>query len=380
MKNKRIDTRLVHNGHWSGDPVGASSLPIYRASTYNQTDIDNPPPYDYVRSGNPTREALENAVADLENGKYCFAFASGIAAISSALMLFKSGDHIIVGEDIYGGTYRVLTAILARWGLQTSWVNAADLAAIKAAIRPETAGILVESPSNPLLRICDLKAIAALAKEHNLLSLTDNTFLTPLLQKPLDLGFDIVLHSGTKFLGGHSDVLAGMAVLNEGALATRLRQVQIGFGAVLSPDDSWLVLRGIRTLGVRLAAQQQSATVLAQWLQKQSAVQQVFYPGLPDHKDRAIHEGQSAGPGAVLSFELKDRAAAQTFMQKVKIPLTAVSLGGVETIVSYPAAMSHAAMPAAERHSRGISDGLLRVSVGLEAVEDLIADFGQALK
>ena len=379
MKNQQENTRLIHNGHWKDDPIGASSLPIYRASTYNQDPREDSVPYDYVRSGNPTRAALEEAIADLENGQYGFAFASGIAAISSALMLVKSGDHIIVGEDIYGGTYRVLTAILERWGLQTSWVDAADLAAVEAAISPETAGILVESPSNPLMRICDMIAIAELAKKHNLLSLTDNTFMTPLLQKPLDLGFDIVLHSATKFLGGHSDVLAGLAVVSDSALATRLRQVQIGFGAVLSPDDSWLVLRGMRTLGVRLAAQQQSASALAEWLQKQKRISQVYYPGLANHLHRSMHERQSSGSGAVLSFELENRTAALDFMAKVQIPLTAVSLGGVESIVSHPATMSHAAMPPEERKSRGINDGLLRLSVGLESVDDLITDFSQAL-
>jgi cystathionine beta-lyase len=316
----------------------------------------------------------------LEHGARGLAFASGMAATSSVLMLFQTGDHLVVGRDIYGGTYRVLTTLFKRWGLEVTFVDSTDPEAVRKAITPATRGLFVETPANPLLQITDLRAIAAIAHENNILAITDNTFMTPYLQRPLDLGFDIVVHSATKFLGGHSDLIAGLAVTREAELGKRLKTIQNSFGAILGPQDSWLVLRGIKTLGVRLEAQQRSALQIAHWLEKRSDIQNVFYPGLVRHAGHAIHAGQATGGGAVVSFELADGPTAVAFLKRVKLPLVAVSLGGVESILSYPRTMSHASMPAEERQARGITDGLVRLSVGLESAEDLMADLDQALR
>ncbi len=373
-------TKLVHAGPDREPQTGASSVPIFQVSTYHQADPEQLGRYDYARSDNPTREALEQAIAEIEGGSRGFAFASGMAAISSALMIFQSGDHLVVGRDIYGGTYRALTTIFRRWGLGCTFVDSTDLEQIAAAITPQTTAIFVETPSNPTLRITDLAGVASLARQRGLLAITDNTFMSPLLQRPLDLGFDLVLHSATKFIGGHSDLIAGLAVVNNPDLGRRLRQVQNSVGAILGPQDSWLTLRGLKTLGVRLHQQQQSATAIATWLQARPEIKHVYYPTLPGHPGRDLHLRQATGGGAVVSFDLCDRAAAVSLMKAVKLPLVAVSLGGVESILSYPATMSHAAMPAAERQARGIGDGLVRLSVGLEAVDDLIADLEQALE
>jgi cysteine-S-conjugate beta-lyase len=375
-----ILTDLVHAGHWDEDPTGTSSLPIFRGSTFSQDNPLTNPRWDYGRSGNPTRAGVEEAIAKLEGGVAGFAFASGIAAVNSVLMMFQTGDHVVVGEDIYGGSFRALTTIFARWGLGVTWVDASDLAQVERAVGPNTKAILVETPSNPLLRVCDLRGIAAIAHKHGLLAMIDNTFQTPLLQRPLDLGFHVSIHSATKFLGGHSDVVAGLVAVSDAAIGKRLYAVQNGFGAILGPDDSWMVLRGIRTLAPRLESQQRSAVRLANWLAARQEVSAVHYPGLKTHPAFELHASQTTGPGAVLSFDLGTEAAALSFLQAVKIPLTAVSLGGIETILSWPCRMSHASMPREERLKRGIGDGLVRLSAGLEAPEDLEADFAQALE
>ncbi len=375
-----ILTDLIHAGAWDEDPTGTSSLPIFRGSTFSQQDPLTSPRWDYGRSGNPTRAGLEEAIAKLEGGVGGYAFASGIAAVNSVLMMFQTGDHLVVGEDIYGGSFRTLTTLFARWGLGVTWVDAADLNKVEKAVRPETKAILVETPSNPLLRVCDLRGIAQIAHTHGLLAIIDNTFQTPLLQRPLDLGFHLSIHSATKFLGGHSDVVAGLVAVAETAVGKRLYAVQNGFGAILGPDDSWMVLRGIRTLAARLEMQQRHALRLASWLERRPEVRAVHYPGLQSHPAYELHASQTTGPGAVMSFDLGSEAAALAFLQAVKIPLTAVSLGGVETILSWPCRMSHASMPPSERAKRGIGDGLLRLSAGLEAPEDLEADFAQALE
>lgn len=366
---------------------GASSTPIFQTSTFHQPDPSHLGEWDYARSGNPTRAAVEEAVARLENGTRAFAFASGIAAVNSAFLLFQPGDHLVVGEDVYGGTFRALTTLFARWGLEVSWVDGTDSRKIESAITPSTKGIYVETPSNPLLRITDLCAVAEIGKRHGLLTLTDNTFQTPLLQRPLDLGFDIVLHSATKFMGGHSDVVAGFAVVKDTALGKRLYAIQNGFGAILGPQDSWLVLRGLKTLEIRMEAQQKNALALAQWLSTRPEVAEVFYPGFAEHPGHAVHVAQSTRPtgnepcgGAVLSLRLAHEDCAQSFLQGLRLPLVGVSLGGTETIVSWPRTMSHAAMPPAERLHRGITDGVIRVSVGLEDISDLIQDFQQSLE
>ena len=372
-------TKLIHSGRDRDPYTGASSIPIYQVSTFNQPDPEHLGAYDYARSDNPTREALEHTIALLEGGARGLAFASGMAATSSVLMLFQPGDHLVVGRDIYGGTYRVLTTLFKRWGLQVTFVDSMDPDAVRKAITPTTRGLFVETPANPLLQITDLRAMATIAHEHGILAITDNTFMTPHLQRPLELSFDIVVHSATKFLGGHSDVIAGLAVTREAELGKKLKAIQNSFGAILGPQDSWLVQRGIKTLGVRLDAQQRSAGELATWLSGRKDVKRVLYPGLKSHAGYAIHAQQARGGGAVISFELANGPTAVAFLKRVKLPLVAVSLGGVESILSYPKTMSHAAMPAEERYARGITDGLVRLSVGLESTADLIADLDQAL-
>jgi len=375
----KTQTKLIHSGRDRDPYTGASSIPIYQTSTFAQPDPEHRGPYDYARSGNPTREALEHSIAALESGAVGLAFSSGMAATSSVLLLFKPGDHLVVGSDIYGGTYRILTGLFKRWQLDVTFADSTDQESFQRAITPATKALFIETPANPLLNITDLRAMAAIARNHGLLAITDNTFMTPYLQRPLELGFDIVVHSATKFLGGHSDLIAGLAVTRDEALGRQLGAIQNAFGAILGPQDSWLVQRGMKTLGVRMEAQQKTAGEIARWLQGHPAVKHVYYPGLPDHHGRNIHERQAAGAGAVVSFELGGRPAVLKLLKQTKLTLPAVSLGGVESILSYPAMMSHAALPESERLERGITNGLARLSVGLEAKEDLIADLESAL-
>lgn len=372
-------TRLIHGGPDRDPYTGASSIPIYQTSTFAQDDPLHLGRYDYARSDNPTREALETTIAALEGGAVGLAFASGMAATSSVLMLFQPGDHLVVTNHVYGGTFRALSTLFRRWQLAVTFVDMADVDAVRAAVRSNTRALFVETPANPLLQITDLSAMAAIAREHNLLSIIDNTFMTPYLQRPIALGFDIVIHSATKFIGGHSDLIAGLVVTKETELGKRVKGIQNAFGAILGPQDAWLTLRGLRTLGVRMDAQQASTEKIAAWLTTQAAVRKVYYPGLPDHPGHDIHAQQATGGGAVVSFELDDQTAVVALCKAVKLPLVGVSLGGVETILSYPATMSHAAMPREERYARGITDGLLRLSVGLEDADDLIADLAAGL-
>jgi cystathionine beta-lyase len=354
-------------------------VPIIQTSTFNQGDLSGHQEYDYARSGNPTRKALEEIIASLENGAKGYAFGSGIAAISSVLGIFSTGDHLIAAEDIYGGSWRILHTFYKRWGLETSLVDATDPDQIRRAIKPNTKGLFLETPSNPLLKITNLPVCLGIAQEAGLISIVDNTFMTPYLQRPLELGADIVVHSATKFLGGHSDVISGLAVTKTEALGKQVYAVQNGFGAVPGPWDIWLVIRGIKTLKVRMDAQQATARQLAVWLKAHEKVSGVFYPGLDGHPGREINQAQAAGPGAVFSFKTKTTEQALRFLAQVKLAATAVSLGGVETIASYPVKMSHASIPPAEREHLGITDTLIRISVGLEDPADLIADFAQAL-
>ncbi|ASA96523.1 MULTISPECIES: cystathionine beta-lyase [Anoxybacillus] len=374
-----LQTQLVHNKWRIDAQTGAVSVPIHHASTFHQFDFDTFGKYDYSRSGNPTREALEETIAELEGGVSGFAFASGMAAISTAFLLLSKGDHVLITDDVYGGTYRIITDVLSRFGIEHTFVDMTDLDAVARHIRPNTKVIYMETPSNPLLKITDIRGVVKLAKAHGCLTFLDNTFATPLLQRPLDLGVDVVLHSATKFLAGHSDVVAGLAVVKDERLAKQLRKLQYSFGAVLGVQDAWLVLRGLKTLHVRLDYASRSALQLAQFLHHHPKVAHVYYPGLSFHEGHDIHRDQARGFGAVLSFELEDEQAVRTFVKHARIPVFAVSLGAVESILSYPAKMSHAAMPKAERHRRGITDGLLRLSVGLEATDDLLADVEQAL-
>ncbi|MDD2335541.1 MAG: aminotransferase class V-fold PLP-dependent enzyme [Geobacteraceae bacterium] len=375
----KFGTRIIHNGHEVDPHTKAVGVPIHQVSTFNQDSLDHFGKYDYARSGNPTREALEETVTLLENGTQGFAFASGMAAISSILLLFSPGDHLVVCDDVYGGTYRVLTTLFSRLGIDVSFVDTTSLAEIRKAIRPNTRGLYLETPSNPLLKITDLAGVAGIAREHGILTLVDNTFMTPYLQRPLDLGCDIVLHSGTKFLNGHSDVICGFAVVGDPGLAARIGFMQNSFGAILGPQDSWLVLRGLKTLKVRMEESQRGALAVVDWLCRQEKVIEVFYPGLATHPGFSIQQTQAAGPGAVLSFTVATIELTRRLLEELTLAAFAVSLGGVESIISYPAKMSHAAMPRDEREARGITDTLVRLSVGLEDPGDLIADLDRVL-
>ncbi|MGM0838247.1 MAG: cystathionine beta-lyase [Bacillota bacterium] len=375
-----FQTKLLHNKHKVDPQTGAVSVPIQHASTFHQFDVDQFGKYDYGRSANPTREALEDMIAHLEEGTRGFAFSSGMAAISTAFLLLSQGDHVLISEDVYGGTYRMVSEVLTRYGIQYTFVDMTDLAKVEGAILPNTKVLYVETPSNPLLKVTDIEAVAKLAKANDAWTFVDNTFLTPALQKPLTLGADLVLHSATKFLSGHSDVVAGLAVARDEELANQLGFLQNAFGAILGVQDAWLVLRGLKTLHVRMEQSVKSATTIASFLEKHPLVKKVYYPGLASHKGCGLQHRQAKSAGAVLSFELENEEALRTFVSNVEIPVFAVSLGAVESILSYPAKMSHAAMPETERAKRGISSSLLRLSVGLEDEQDLIHDFEKALQ
>ncbi|MDR2363409.1 MAG: PLP-dependent aspartate aminotransferase family protein [Spirochaetaceae bacterium] len=376
----KFGTLLIHNGYESDPATGALGVPVFQTSTFDQGDLSQVREFDYARSGNPTRKALEETIAALEGGVRGYAFGSGIAAIASALGIFAAGDHIVAAEDIYGGSYRILNTFYKRWGLEHTAVDAADPENIRRAVKPNTRAVFLETPSNPLLKITDLRASIAIAKEAGLITIVDNTFMTPYLQQPLKLGADMVVHSATKFLGGHSDVLSGLAVTATEELGKRIYAVQNGFGAVPGPWDVWLVLRGLKTLKARLDAQGKTAGIVCRKLREHPHVEAVYYPGLADHPGKQIHDGQAAGGGAVFSFKTKTTEQALRFLGKTQLAAAAVSLGGVETIASYPVRMSHAAIPRAERERLGITDTLIRISAGLEDPEDLLADFEEALR
>ncbi|WP_262315815.1 trans-sulfuration enzyme family protein [Lacticaseibacillus parakribbianus] len=362
------------------DPAsGAVNTPIHLSSTFYQADFDHFGEFDYSRSGNPTRQVGEAAVATLEGGKHGFLFSTGMAAISSVLEIFSQGDHLLVSKFVYGGTFRILTEVLNRFGITHTFVDPTDLAAVEAAIRPNTRAIYIETPSNPVLAVTDIGAVAELARRHNLLTIADNTFMSPVLQKPLALGVDIVVHSATKFLSGHSDILAGAAITNDDALADRIYFIQNAFGATLGVTDTFLLLRGIKTLGVRMAASSKAALALATWLQAQPQVTRVCYPGLEGDAGHAIQAKQAVNGGAVLSFDVGSEANARILAESLTIPEFSVSLGGAESILSYPPKMSHAEMSPAEQLACGITPGLLRFSVGLEDPRDLQADLAQGL-
>ena len=376
----RFETQLVR-GEGTGDAnTGAVSVPIYHASTFDWPDLDHEPRFDYARAGNPTRQALEDTIAGLEGGAQGFAFASGMAATSTVLSLFSAGDHLVVANHVYGGTDRVLTRVFSRFGIESSFVNTSDLESVRAGIRPNTRALILETPSNPFLTITDLRGAVDIARAAGILTIVDNTFMTPYLQRPLALGCDVVVHSATKFLGGHSDVVAGLAVTRDRELGARLAFLQKALGGVLGPQDSWLVLRGMKTLAVRMQREQATAGVLADWLRAQPEVSAVFYPGLADHPGHATHLAQAAGPGAVLSVRFATEDIARRVYARRKVPALAVSLGGVESILSVPARMSHASLPPQRKRELGIDDTLARLSVGLEAPEDLVADLEQALR
>lgn len=376
----RIDTKLIHGGI-TGDPLtGAVNVPIYLTSTYKQESVGKHKGYEYSRTHNPTRTALEELIADLENGVRGFAFASGMAAISTVISLFDKGDHFVVGDDVYGGTYRVLSKVFSRLGIEATFVDTSELEQVTAAIRPNTKAIFMETPSNPLLKVSDIAAIAEIAKIHNLLLVVDNTFLTPYWQNPLDLGADIVVHSATKYISGHSDVVAGLVVVKDEELGEKIHFLQNAIGGVLGPQDSWILIRGIRTLGLRMRQHEANAKVLVEWLSQRPEVQKIYYPGLPAHKGHEIAARQARGFGGMISFDVGSKELADQIVERVRYFTLAESLGAVESLISIPARMTHASIPAERRAELGITDGLIRISVGVEDVEDLIADLEQAFR
>ena len=375
----RRKTMLIHGGI-AGDPyTGAVSVPIYQVSTYKQEEVGKHKGFEYSRTGNPTRAALEKLIADLEGGEAGFAFASGMAAITAVMMLFQNGDHIVLTDDVYGGTYRVMTNVLNRFGLEATFVDTSDVANIEAHIRPNTKAIYVETPTNPLLKITDLQAAAAIARARGLLLIVDNTFSTPYFQTPLALGADIVIHSATKYLGGHSDVVAGLAVVRTPELAERLHYVQNSTGGVLGPQDSWLLMRGIKTLGVRMEEHERNARAIAAFLAEHTSVACVYYPGLPNHPNHELAKQQMRGFGGMISFDVGSLERAENVLSRVRYFTLAESLGAVESLISLPGKMTHASIPKERREQLGITDGLIRLSVGLEDVNDLLDDLAQAL-
>ncbi|MEO4052632.1 aminotransferase class I/II-fold pyridoxal phosphate-dependent enzyme [Solibacillus sp. CAU 1738] len=377
-----LETTFIHGAIREGyaDKKGAVNVPMYLSSTFHQQSIDEFGEFDYARSGNPTRNALERAIAELEGGDRGFAFSTGMAAVSACFMLLSSGDHIVITEDVYGGTYRFVTKVLPRFGITHTFVDFTDLEAVRAAVKPETKLIYIETPSNPTLGITDIRGVVEIANDSGALTFLDNTFMTPLHQRPLDLGVDVVIHSATKFLSGHSDIVAGLVVTRTPELSDTIYFIQNSFGSVLGVQDSYTLIQNMKTTSVRFNEEARVAMKIAEYLEAHPLVEKVYYPGLTTHPGHAIHAAQSTSPGAVLSFNLPNYEVAKKFVEAMKIPVFAVSLGGVESILSYPAKMSHAAMEPAERAKRGITDGLLRFSVGLENEDDLLADFAQALE
>ncbi len=360
--------------------TGAVTVPIYQTATFRHPGLGQSTGYDYSRSGNPTRQALEEGMARLDRGARGFAYSTGMAAITSILFLFKSGDHLVVTEDLYGGTYRLFEQCLNQYGLSFTYVDTSDMDAVRRAIRPATKALFVESLTNPMLKVADIGALSELCREKGLLHIVDNTFLTPYLLRPLDLGADISLYSGTKYLSGHNDTLSGLVVVKEPALAERVYFHQNSIGAVLGPQDAWLTMRGIKTLSVRLDRQQENAQKIAQWLTAQPQVRRVYYPGLTDHPGHELLKRQARGFGAMISFQVIDPALVEPLLLKSTVISFAESLGGVESLITFPAVQTHADIEPEKREKLGITNTLLRLSVGIEDVNDLIADLAQAFE
>ncbi|QMU09105.1 trans-sulfuration enzyme family protein [Levilactobacillus suantsaii] len=376
----KFNTKLIHGQDQHDNSTGAVNVPIYTSSTYKFPSVEATLNWDYSRSGNPTRGYLEDQIADLENGARGFAFSSGMAAIHAVLAIFKPGDHIIVADTIYGGTFRLINEFFKRWQLDFTAVDTQDLDAIKAAIRPNTKAIYFEPVSNPLLKVTSVKAVAAVARAHDILTIVDNTFLTPYLQRPLDLGADIVLHSATKYLGGHSDVIAGLVVTKTTELGDAIYFNQNGIGGVLSPEDANLVRRGIQTLAVRMDRHLSNAQKIAEFLDSRDEISKVYYPGLDGTLDHQIATAETDGYGGVVSFDLAPGLDSIKFVESLKLILLAESLGAVESLIELPYKMTHAELSPDEQVAAGITHQLVRLSVGLEDASDLIADLKQGLE
>ncbi len=376
-----FSTLCVHGGNIEKhDDTGAVSIPIFQTATFEHPAVGESTGYDYSRLQNPTREHLESVISALEGAGHTLAFSTGMAAITAFMELFAPGDHVIASNDLYGGSYRLFSNISTKNGIAFDFVDTSDLEAVQSCIKENTKAIFVETPTNPLMLVTDISAISQLAKEHDLLSAVDNTFLTPYYQKPISLGADIVIHSATKYLGGHNDTLAGFLVTDNDILAERLRFIFKTTGACLSPFDSWLIIRGIKTLAIRMDRQQESAMRIADWLCSRRRVEKVYYAGLPSHPQYEISKQQASGFGAMLSFRVDSEQTAKQILKRLNIIKYAESLGGVETLMTYPLLQTHADVPEQKRRALGIDEKLLRLSVGIEAVEDLISDLSQALE
>ena len=378
MKNFDILTELAQIGNRL-DPNGAVSFPVYHTATFAHPELGRSTGYDYSRTSNPTRTVLEDSIACFEKGCKGFAFASGMAAITTILSLFKKGDHLIATEDLYGGTFRLFEQIFKGFEISVSYIDTSKPNLIADNISTNTKAIFCETPTNPLMKIADIRTISEIAKTYNLITIIDNTFLTPFLQRPLELGADIVVHSGTKFLGGHNDVVAGLVATNRTDLAERIGFLQNAMGSILGPQDSWLLMRGLKTLGLRMERQQQNCLTIASWLASHPLVDKVHYPGLPTHPGYDIQLSQASGAGAVLSVTLKEKEYIPYILKNTKIISFAESLGGVESLITYPFIQTHADIPEETRKRLGINDCLLRFSVGIENVCDLIFDLNQAM-
>ena len=375
-----INSILIHGGIDGDEVTGAVNVPIYQTSTFKQDGIGEDRGWEYSRTGNPTRAALEKLIADLEQGKYGLAFASGLAAITTVLSIFETGDKLIVSDNIYGGTFRVLDKVFKRFGITYESVNTSDEELVASKLTDDVKAVYIETPANPLLTITDIAKVSEIAHAKGKLVIVDNTFLTPYLQRPLTLGADIVLHSGTKYLGGHSDVVSGFAVVNDDKLAEQLYFLQNAMGGVLGPQDSFLMIRGIKTLGVRMDRHVSNAVKVAEWLNNKEEISKVYYPGLKTAEGYEVNRRQADGPGAMISFELKEGYDARLFFKSLKLVTLAESLGGVESLVCHPATMTHAAIPKEIRDKVGITEGLIRLSVGIEDADDIISDIEAAIE
>jgi cystathionine gamma-synthase len=375
-----IESQLAHAGFNKNDKTGAISTPVYHSSTFRHPALGKSTGYDYTRTINPTRQELELCIAALEEGSNGFAFASGMAAITAVASMFSSGDHFVISDDLYGGTYRLFEKIFSRFGISAEYVDMSNLEKVKSAITQETKALFIETPTNPLMKISDIAELAKIAAARKVLTIVDNTFMTPYLMKPLTLGADIVIHSGTKYLAGHNDVLCGFAVTKTEETGKALGFIQNATGGVLSPSDSWLVLRGMKTLAIRMDRSSENAQKIAERLSGYSCVKKVYYPGLPSHNGYDIQKKQSRGSGAMLSFRVDSVERAEKIINNVKLISFAESLGGVESLITYPCVQTHGDIPESIRNCLGVTGDLLRLSIGIEHADDLIADIENAMK
>ncbi|MFP5263936.1 MAG: cystathionine gamma-synthase [Blastocatellia bacterium] len=376
----KFSTIAIHAGQEPDPTTGAVAVPIYQTSTYAQEGIGKHKGFEYARTQNPTRLALERNLAALENGKTCFAFASGMAATNAVMTLLKSGDHVIVSDNTYGGTFRLFDKVLRKYGLEFSYVDAREPQNVEDAMRPETRMVFIETPTNPVMSLVDIRAVSEITRRRGVRLVVDNTFMSPYFQRPLDLGADVVVHSTTKYLNGHSDSIGGAVILNDEEDAAALAFIQNAAGAIISPMDAFLIMRGTKTLAVRMRQHDENGRLVAQFLSEHPAVQKVYYPGLKSHPQHELARRQMSGFGGMISFETGSLANAARVLESVRLCTPGESLGGVETLISHPASMTHASVPEVERDRLGITEGLVRISVGIEDAEDIIADIDQALR